>query len=122
MSLKSGAALARRQRVGRRPKVFGDTWDHLEPSQWCAVYVSALPEARRPDGHPKLLHLWPPKLPRQDGQIMGFGVVVCDGGSKLKPQKFPTACIKPCKFPGTSPVTGSGSPQWDGRSHLSGIV
>jgi len=39
--------MARRQRVGIRPNVFGDTWDHLDPLQWCAVDVCALPEAKR---------------------------------------------------------------------------
>ena len=28
-----------------------------------------------PDGHPKLLHPLPVKLPWQDGQIMGFGAI-----------------------------------------------
>lgn len=32
---------------GIRPEVFGDTWDHPDPSQWSPVDVSALPEARR---------------------------------------------------------------------------
>lgn len=39
--------MARRQRIGIRPEVFGDTWDHPDLSQWSPVDVSALPEARR---------------------------------------------------------------------------
>ena len=47
MSLKTGACMAKRQRIGVRPEVFGDTWDHPDPTQWSPVDVSALPEARR---------------------------------------------------------------------------
>jgi len=39
--------MAKRQRVGIRDQALGATWDHPDPSQWCAVDVSALPEARR---------------------------------------------------------------------------
>ncbi len=39
--------MAKRQRIGIRPKVLGDTWDHPDLSQWCPVDVSALSEERR---------------------------------------------------------------------------
>jgi len=39
--------MANRQRIGIRPLVLGDTWDHPDTSQWCPVDVLALPEERR---------------------------------------------------------------------------
>lgn len=39
--------MAKRQRIGIRPQILGDTWDHPDLSQWCQVDVAALSEDRQ---------------------------------------------------------------------------